>query len=316
MIKLNFFDDADLADHLSVLRKFVLDRLGRLKSTRLKHADCRNTRYLNGLIRHLEGEVEQILIAQPAELRSIIAEIGRKFPKLEQVLAEKASARTLAQQDLVDGLKWVFDYDAFSTWTHAKWNAYALVDLHKLRVCPYCHAAHLNFHVRSFKDMRPPLDHFYPRSRYPYLGTSFYNLIPSCHQCNSSVKGSRNPIDKNLIHPYEIDESHIRFRLKSAKPVDKPLKPDDIEICIDVSSSSGADLSVEFFALRGRYQWYKHEVAEVHDRLLSQRDKTGTLGRLVGVKRYVYGFSENKSRERVLGRCIKDIVADLERRIP
>jgi len=164
--------------------------------------------------------------------------------------------------------------------------------------------------------MRPPLDHFYPRSRYPFLGTSFYNLIPSCHQCNSSVKGAKNPLDENLTHPYDIDETDIRFRIKSAKPIDAPLAPDDIEICIEVTGGSNADRSIEFFALRGRYQWYKHEVAEVHARLLSQHDKTGTLGRLVGTRHYVYGFSESKLRERALGRCIKDVVSDLERRLP
>lgn len=316
MIKLDYFDDAAIHAHLSVLKPFVLDRLERLKSEKLTHADGRNTRYLNALIEHLKTNVKQILIAKPPQLRRIISEFSNKFTALDKVLTDKASDRSDVGKDLVEGLKWVFDYDAFSTWTHAKWNAYALVELHKLRICPYCHASHLNFHVHDFKDMRPPLDHFYPRSRYPYLATSLYNLIPSCHQCNSSVKGSKNPIEKKLIHPYEIDESHIRFRLKSTKPVDKPLKPDDIEIEIEVPGNSDANLSVEFFALRGRYQWYKHEVAEVHDRLLTQRDKTGTLRSLVGVKRFVYGFSESTSRERVLGRCIKDIVADLDRRIP
>lgn len=315
MIKLDYFDNAAVDQHLCELREFVLKRLDKLKSEKLRYANTINTPYLDDLIKYLKSNVRQILIAKPAQLRRIITTISNKFVNLDAVLAEKAARRSKIENDVVGGLKWVFDYDAFSTWTHTKWNAYALVELHKLRICPYCHTSHLNFHVHDFKDMRPPLDHFYPRSRYPFLGTSFYNLIPSCHQCNSSVKGAKNPIEMNLTHPYDIDESHVRFRLKTAKSVNNPLKPEDIEIVIDVPADSNAELSVNFFSLRGRYQWYRHEVVEVHARLLSQHDKTGTLGRLVGAKRYVYGFGESQARERALGRCIKDIVSDLKPRI-
>ena len=37
--------------------------------------------------------------------------------------------------------------------------------------------------------MRPQFDHWFPKKKYPLLAISFYNLIPCCTYCNSSVKG-------------------------------------------------------------------------------------------------------------------------------
>ena len=50
--------------------------------------------------------------------------------------------------------------------------------------------------------IRPEFDHFYPQSRYPYLSLSFYNLIPSCKSCNSTIKGFRAMDIDSHIHPY------------------------------------------------------------------------------------------------------------------
>ncbi|TCL67476.1 hypothetical protein EV196_10232 [Mariniflexile fucanivorans] len=42
--------------------------------------------------------------------------------------------------------------------------------------------------------IKPELDHYYPKSLYPYFGVSFYNLIPSCQSCNGlGVKGENDP---------------------------------------------------------------------------------------------------------------------------
>jgi len=47
-----------------------------------------------------------------------------------------------------------------------------------------------------------------PKSIYPYLATSFYNLIPSCPRCNGfGAKGSQDSYTDELKNPYEIKDN-------------------------------------------------------------------------------------------------------------
>lgn len=79
-----------------------------------------------------------------------------------------------------------------------------------LRVCPYCnHNYTLTVSDKVGKvNFRPDFDHFYPKSLYPLLALSFYNLIPSCQVCNK-LKGS-----KLVEHsPYQISNNAVKFEI-------------------------------------------------------------------------------------------------------
>lgn len=54
-----------------------------------------------------------------------------------------------------------------------------------INCCPYCNRDYtLSRKLRNGRETHPEFDHFYPKSKYPYLALSFYNLVPSCHSCN------------------------------------------------------------------------------------------------------------------------------------
>ncbi|TDQ79078.1 hypothetical protein [Sphingobacterium yanglingense] len=79
-----------------------------------------------------------------------------------------------------------------------------------LSVCPFCNHNYtitINDYKGGIK-AKPDFDHFFPKSEYPLVALSFYNLIPICNTCNK-LKGN-----KEISHnPY--DDSHPRptFRL-------------------------------------------------------------------------------------------------------
>jgi hypothetical protein len=80
-----------------------------------------------------------------------------------------------------------------------------------ITVCPYCNRSYIqniqNINQHSKKRRTSEYDHFYPKSRYPHLAISFYNLIPSCKVCNQ-LKGK-----KDLgISPYEINNEAAVIR--------------------------------------------------------------------------------------------------------
>lgn len=81
----------------------------------------------------------------------------------------------------------------------------------RVRYCPYCNAETVYaFNFRKDGKLhlaKSAFDHFYPRSRYPFLGLSLYNLIPSCTRCNSSFKHEDYQAVREMAHPY-VDDVH------------------------------------------------------------------------------------------------------------
>ncbi|MCP5523411.1 MAG: HNH endonuclease [Verrucomicrobiales bacterium] len=71
-----------------------------------------------------------------------------------------------------------------------------------LGVCPYCDG--------TLTPSRAEVDHFYPKSEYPFLALLPENLVPACKGCNSiQVKGVQVPLEvgatnetADWFHPY------------------------------------------------------------------------------------------------------------------
>lgn len=64
----------------------------------------------------------------------------------------------------------------------------------KSDICPYCGLSDTSNH---FAETREAYDHFIPKSEYPFNSINFKNLAPMCHKCNSSYKGTKDPLHKN-----------------------------------------------------------------------------------------------------------------------
>ncbi|AXG71453.1 hypothetical protein KORDIASMS9_03710 [Kordia sp. SMS9] len=85
--------------------------------------------------------------------------------------------------------------------------AYQLAENLDRTTCTYCNRLYTNT-VKTkdgAKVMRPQFDHWFPKSKFPLLALSFYNLIPSCSVCNSSTKGDTLFELNSHYHPYDKD---------------------------------------------------------------------------------------------------------------
>ena len=70
-----------------------------------------------------------------------------------------------------------------------------------IKACPYCNAQYTISIGKTGKALCH-FDHVYPKSDYPFLALSIYNLIPCCNYCNQA-KSNDDPLHKNFIHPFE-----------------------------------------------------------------------------------------------------------------
>jgi len=124
-------------------------------------------------------------------------------------------------------LKSVFDYDDFIK-EKEEWYAYTLTQQLGVNVCPYCNRNFIHTSINEHGKTRAELDHFYPKSKYPFLSISLYNLIPSCHVCNSNLKKARDFYIEKHIHPYENNYlSDFRFEIEYIDDSINSIIPDE-----------------------------------------------------------------------------------------
>lgn len=148
----------------------------------------------------------------------------------------------------------LFNYDAFSRVQLPGWGAYALCLSSKYSMCPYCHQSFAHTLVRR-KDgsFRPTLDHYYPKSVYPYLALSLFNLVPSCYTCNSQLKGTKNFYTERHIHPLEDSFDEVEFTFDVNSYIEARRKGSG-EYRLEVRGRSGAaTMSISTFALDKRF---------------------------------------------------------------
>jgi len=75
-----------------------------------------------------------------------------------------------------------------------------------IKVCPYCNAQNTVITEKKYgkEIMKFQLDHFFPKSEFPYLSISLYNLIPSCANCNLT-KSYKNLNRITYYNPHDMD---------------------------------------------------------------------------------------------------------------
>lgn len=100
-------------------------------------------------------------------------------------------------------------------------NGYWLMKKLGITVCPYCNRNYtVTIHTKDIQ-VRPEFDHFHPEASYPSLILSFYNLVPSCPQCNHLKRVQE--IDVNPWLGYNTTP-RPKFRVDTSKS-DFPERP-------------------------------------------------------------------------------------------
>ncbi|WP_252213919.1 hypothetical protein [Clostridium sp. CMCC3677] len=112
-----------------------------------------------------------------------------------------------------------------------QWNRHELLFMMGISVCPYCNREYINnyFDDTNKRKSTADLDHFYPKSKYPFLALSLYNFIPSCQICNSRFKGDEDFYEGGYIYPYE-EEFGDEAKFKTDFYTNEDIKKDEKEL--------------------------------------------------------------------------------------
>ena len=148
---------------------------------------------------------ELFLDYENKEIDKIIKIMKKKNKKSKSILEIRFEKLNISEEYLPNQL---FCYKKLQT-GNKDWNRHKLLSLIGIEICPYCQRNYISsYEEKTTAD----LDHFYPKSLYPFLALSLYNFIPSCQICNSRFKGDKDTRDSVYLYEEGFDELGVKFR--------------------------------------------------------------------------------------------------------
>lgn len=206
----------------------------------------------------------------------------------------------------------IYDYEAFSKIkrnSNKEWSPYKYVEMMKVRLCPYCNRHYVTTINLPKRAYRADIDHFLPKSEYPFLAMSLGNWVPSCMPCNRSLK--RNHVfTKEAANPYVEDFNELyEFSIE----MDGVLN--DTKVCILLKSSNFQEIK-DIFALEEQYKYHIDIAKDFIDKARKYpEDKIKDMMKLVGVeysereKAHFIGYPETYEDidKEVLGKFKRDM---------
>lgn len=196
-----------------------------------------------------EDNIRKLLKVDVDNLKKTIIDFESKFPNLRntsnslnRIFYNIFISNIYENNKRFDGLKFVQSID--------------------LNTCPYCNRAYI-YTIKRNGTIRPEIDHFYPKALYPYLGLSFYNLIPSCSVCNgTTAKSNKDSFEDNLKNPYEIKRNDFKFKF-DVKSADN----------FDIKFSKKIDSNNDYFKLEEFYGYHDNIAHELYIKFKQENTK-------------------------------------------
>ncbi len=288
-------------EHVQKQLKRVIDNNG-LSKTKKRNAITLSPVEKKFLISiNTENELKRILSGQPSELHKLINEfetsnptVRSKHSDINKVLYNIFVSNIYQNKKRFNGLKFVNDIG--------------------LTTCPYCNRAYIQS-VSKRGVVRPEIDHFYPKSKYPYLGLSFYNLIPSCSVCNgTTAKGDKDSFKDGLVSPYEIKKDDFRFSFDVKEleefriKFEKKIATNDIYFKLEDFYSHHGDIAFELYT-----KLFREDTKEHFDALSNSLNGIG-LDEDEIYRFITCGYFDDEDlHKRPLSKLIKDIFEELKK---
>lgn len=152
---------------------------------------------------------ELFLDYENKEIDKIIKIMKKKNKKSKSILEIRFEKLNISEEYLPNQL---FCYKKLQT-GNKDWNRHKLLSLIGIEICPYCQRNYISsYEENNDEKTTADLDHFYPKSLYPFLALSLYNFIPSCQICNSRFKGNKDTRDSVYLYEEGFDELGVKFK--------------------------------------------------------------------------------------------------------
>lgn len=319
------------------LLKYKEDKFPRIINLKKNHISIDLTlEARKNMYQFLYKNFSQIIIGKPESILSLEAKLYERI-RLSELKNGISITNEEFKNKIAGFLKYIFNYSSFSKIEPTEpWGPYQLISGLNHSVCVYCNSQFIFTVFRNKTDekkklkIRPSLDHFFPKKLHPVLGLSIFNLIPSCHTCNSSLKSDVDCTLEKHIHPYidDLDELGY-FEREFYSNIPKDFKSYDDFYSQVVGRSTNYDVKLkavnkideerikgfeELFEIEERYSFHKSLINDyVRKAIIYNGIYLGQLG-----ESYDFIFKDNESFEEVmlfedinnsiLSKILKDVI--------
>lgn len=287
------------------------------------------------------GNLEKLIKGDLDYMKETIKEIDDKCGELsypKEFLKEKATKKGIGEA-LKMSFKGRLKLDYFNEILYDIFveNGYnkvfpknQLVKSLKLRVCPYCGRSYI-ISLDKEEDavdrtVKPQLEHFFPKRKYPYLAMCIRNLFPVCSTCNmSDCKGEMDPLDENgeliFSYPYAFKDGDISFdcNIRYINYFDD----DSFEISMNYASESLKKGCKDHLKLDSFYKYHNHEAASIYKQMMILKSEASAYYSKMGIRddflkitpEKIYGFSfgDKQAKRELMYLFKKDIFISLKK---
>ena len=196
-------------------------------------------------IQKIIDEYKNILKATPTEITNLIDDFDEICDSGILNKKIKPNDKLKLYEKIVEAMR--YDEVRNSEFHH-------ITDAIGIKTCVYCNSqlavvTSFSFYDKKEKKRKPKimakfeLDHYYSKSKYPFLCTSFFNLYPVCGNCNKAK--SKNPIDFELYTNDPDDLETFNFWIDDQSILDYWLDP----------NKNHSTLKVQFESINGNYDY-------------------------------------------------------------
>lgn len=260
-----------------------------------------------------DRRLKALLVSEPSRLYWLSEGMMRKilpgYNKAElEIYAKAVKANTpkpsqrflIRKYSILKDLERTFGYE--KALGGNKYRSYMISSAANHNTCVYCNRQYtFNIERNGGKNdndriARPALDHWFPKSLFPLMSLSYFNLIPSCTICNSAAKMDSVWMISTHIHPYLTPPDVPRFKFCYKVGLSSTWE-------ISFSNLTGEEKkTVEALCLQEAYQ--AHSSLEVKDLIELATKNNGTylkqLYRTI-LRLYTDGVDKTKAYRLLLG---------------
>lgn len=251
MVKIKF--NRELFDkHIKLIVPKIINAIESIDRSSLSVETIACLNYLSD-----EREIKNLLSANSFQLKLYMKFFEEEYPHSIGIENQKKEDWVELYKILRES---IFERE-YTNWSSRKiYGAYVFVQALGLKTCPYCNRNYTFIVNDESGKLRPEIDHFYPKSIYPFLAMSFYNLIPSCPICNHTKS---NTVTDDLENPYDTRKDSYSFtytpnNIDFATVENEKYDFDSFEIKV-----SGNQTNIELFKLEELYKQHKDIVLEL-----------------------------------------------------
>ena len=189
-------------------------------------------------IQHIIDNYSDILNATPTKMESLITEFNKIIPAYEVQNPIKKNKIEFYKQIVI-----ALRYEALRDKEFPKFLLSS-----DIKSCVYCNAQptltiepiYYGQKKKKVKEVQSKLqlDHYHPKSKYPFLATSFFNLYPTCANCNLA-KGTKDVKFELYTTGDDLDE--FIFKIDDQSIINYWVQMDLDKVKIELKSLTGND---------------------------------------------------------------------------